>query len=119
MPLLAIVPGSERVQMSQKISSLAVVTLLSAAFWTPPALGQQVKLLEQPPDPHGFPRPARGARDVPLRTSLYVALGLPAQAQADAVLPETVAIRLQPQGGEPFDLLTPGRHFAKGYSGWF
>ncbi len=41
------------------------------------ALGQAVKLVERAPDPHGSPRPFRDARDVPLRTSLYLELATP------------------------------------------
>lgn len=105
--------------MGRGIGNLAVVTLLSAGcLWTPSASGRQVNLLEQKPDPHGFPRPARGARDVPLRTSFYLELGMPKEAGADVVAPETVAIRLQPEGGEPIDLLTPGPRFAEGCAGW-
>jgi len=35
---------------------------------------QQTKLVERPPDPHGSPRPFRDAKNVPLRTSLYLEL---------------------------------------------
>ncbi|HEX8202776.1 MAG TPA: hypothetical protein VF590_20025, partial [Isosphaeraceae bacterium] len=105
--------------MSPKIGRLVVRTLLIAVpLGTASVLGQPIKLLEQPPDPHGVPRPARDARDVPLRTSVYFELGTAPPTPADAALPETIAVRLQPQDGEPVDLLTPGRHFSQGYSGW-
>ncbi|MFI5455932.1 MAG: hypothetical protein ACHRXM_10825 [Isosphaerales bacterium] len=82
------------------------------------ALGQQVKLMERAPDPHGSPRPARQARDVPLRTSIYLELGMPPKAKVRDVSPDSVAVRLQPEGGEVVELLRPGRLFAEGSSGW-
>ncbi len=105
---------------------MSLRTLVSGALvlfplgLTPPASapGQDVRLVERPPDPHGAPRPARGARDVPLRTSLYLELALPPGAKADEVDPESVSVRLQPDGGEPVELLGPGRRFAGGASGW-
>jgi hypothetical protein len=83
------------------------------------SLGQPVKLVERPPDPHGSPRPARDARDVPLRTSLYFELGVsqPANRTKD-VSPESVAVRLQTKGTDTIELLRPGRRSAEGVSGW-
>jgi hypothetical protein len=83
-----------------------------------PALGQQVKLIERPPDPHGTPRPARGARDVPLGTSLYFEIGTTPEANADTVDPDSVAVRLEPATAEPRTLLGPEQRFAAGASGW-
>jgi hypothetical protein len=83
-----------------------------------PALGQQVKLIERSPDPHGSPRPARDARNVPLLTSIYLELGLPPAAKGQEVSPDLVAVRMQAEGGEFVELLRPGQHFAEGGSGW-
>lgn len=99
------------------------VTFNSAIFvlWllaTNPALGQSVKLVERAPDPHGSPRPARDARDVPLRTSLFLELGLPPGAEAGEMNPESVSVSLRPDGGEAVELLRPGRRFAEGVSEW-
>src|SRR6185437_9714914 len=47
-----------------------IVGLLAAA----PCPGQAVKVVDRAADPHGSPRPARAARDVPPRTSLYLEL---------------------------------------------
>src|SRR4051812_24799048 len=82
------------------------------------AAGPPVKLVERAADPHGSPRPARDAKDVPLRTSLYLELGLPPEAKAGEVDPESVGVTLQPEGGDPVELLRPGRRFAEGASGW-
>jgi Glycosyl hydrolases family 39 len=83
------------------------------------ASGAEVKLLTKPHDPYGVPRPAPGQQHVPLRTSFYVELG-PAEKNADdPVLPESVAVELQPEGAEPLPLLRPGRQFAAGYTGKF
>lgn len=77
----------------------------------------QVVLAEQRPDPHGFPRPARDARDVPLRTSLYLELKVGSRGRSDTVDPESVAVEIQEKGGQPRVLLSPGGRFAPGYSG--
>src|SRR5262245_57250517 len=80
--------------------------------------GQSVKLVERAPDPHGSPRPFRDARDVPLRTSLYLELATPQRPLAAAVNPDAVSVSLRPDGGDSVDLLRPGRRFAEGASGW-
>ena len=36
-------------------------------------------MVERLPDPHGIPRPARGAEHVPLATSLYFQLAIEAE----------------------------------------
>ena len=66
-----------------------------------PARGQQVKLVERPPDPHGSPRPARDARDVPLRTSLYFELAMPPEAKGRRGEPRSVAVRFNRRGARP------------------
>jgi hypothetical protein len=95
-----------------------LIVLLAGLLGAPSAPGQEVRLLERAPDPHGAPRPARGARDVPLGTSLYLELAMPRGTKSDAVEPDSLAIRLGPEGDTPRDLLRPGRRFAEGASGW-
>jgi Glycosyl hydrolases family 39 len=93
--------------------SLAVGALLGSS-----SLAQQIQLVERPPDPHGSPRPARDARDVPIKTSIYLELGTPAHANSGEVSPESVSVRLQEQGGEVVAILQLGCQFAKGAAGW-
>jgi hypothetical protein len=81
------------------------------------AQGPPVRIVDRPPDPHGSPRPARDAADVPLRTSLYVELAAPKGSKGD-VDPASVAIALQQKGGEPVELLAAGGAFAAGTRGW-
>jgi len=47
----------------------AALVLALAVVAARPCDGQPVKLAERAPDPHGSPRPARDATDVPRRTS--------------------------------------------------
>ena len=98
--------------------SRSAVLLVLALGWLPASQtsGQQVKLVERPPDPHGSPRPFRDARDVPVRTSLY--LELAASSKDAEVKPETVTVTLQKEKGEPVVLLAPGQKFAEKASGW-
>jgi hypothetical protein len=85
-----------------------------------PAAGQPVtvKLIERAPDPHGTPRPARGARDVPLLTSLYFELGVTPETTGDEVRADSVTVRLEPEGGEPIAILEPGQQLAPRCTGW-
>src|SRR5271165_1664232 len=99
--------------------SVAFLLLLLGQLGATVSLGQQVKLVERVPDPHGSPRPARNAREVPPRTSLYFELGAAAQAgKVRDVNPESVAVRIQAQGGDAVELLRPGRRFVAPVSGW-
>jgi len=91
----------------------AALMLALAVVAARPCDGQPVKLAERAPDPHGSPRPARDAKDVPRKTSLYFEL-----ESAGEVDPETVSVRLQADGGEAVELLRSGRRFAEGASGW-
>jgi hypothetical protein len=100
------------------IKYAAIFILAIGPLSASPSRGQPVKLVERPPDPHGSPRPARDARDVPLRTSLYFELGLPPAAKVRDVNPDIVAVHLQPKGGDAIELLRPGQHFVEGGSGW-
>ena len=83
-----------------------------------PCIAQQVKLVERPPDPHGSPRPARGARNVPLRTSIYFELETSHGAQGGDVRAESVSVSLQPEGGARVEMLRSGGRFAEGCRGW-
>src|SRR5689334_10677405 len=99
----------------QPLRAIAILILALAPL---PALAQTVKLVERPPDPHGSPRPFRDAKDVPVRTSLYLELAAPPGAKATEANPESVSVSLRPDGGEALELLGPGRRFAAGASGW-
>ena len=55
---------------------------------------------------------------MPLKTSLYVELGMSPDARGDKILADSVSIRLEPRGGEPVELLGPDGRFAEGASGW-
>lgn len=98
--------------------TVAVRALAIALFTATAASGQQLKLVDRTPDPHGSPRPARGAADVPLATSLYFELTIVPEPNGDEVLPESVSVRLQSAGKESIDLVQPGQRFAEGASGW-
>ncbi len=81
-------------------------------------MGDQVKLAERPPDPHGSPRPARGARGVPLRTSIYLELEVSQGPKGGDVNPDGVSVSLRPEGGAVEELLRSGGTFAAGCRGW-
>jgi hypothetical protein len=102
--------------------SRGLVASLCVALWPLGEIashGQQLKLVERTPDPHGSPRPARDAHDVPLGTSLYFELQPPAPSSGPKDLnPDSVAVTLLSQGGDGRELLRPGRDFAPGCSGW-
>jgi hypothetical protein len=99
--------------------SVAFLFLALGQLGASGSLGQQVKLVERAPDPHGSPRPARDARDVPLRTSLYFELGASAEAnKVQDVNPDSVAVRIQAKGGDAVELLRSGRRFVEAGSGW-
>jgi hypothetical protein len=83
------------------------------------ARAAEVKLLKKPYDPYGYPRPAIGQEHVPLQVSVYVELGAGEKGSTDVVLPESVTIELQPEGGEAVAVLRPNKQFADGYAGKF
>jgi len=93
--------------------TLLVVALAASAQ------GADVQVHKRPHDPYGAPRPAPGQVHVPLRTTLYVELGVGGKGGTDPVLPESVTIELQADGGPPVAVLKAGRQFADGYTGRF
>jgi hypothetical protein len=95
-------------------SGAVIAVVLSLAV----AHGQEVVLTKRPPDPHGAPRPARDARDVPLKTSLYFELEMSPPTASDEVDPASVEVVLAPEGGDALRLLEKGRAFGQGASGW-
>jgi hypothetical protein len=95
---------------------IAVVALLLCSV--EPVQGQPARLVERAPDPHGSPRPARDARNVPLKTSLYAELALPPEVKTGEADPDSISATLQRDGAEPVTLLLKGRRFPEGVSGW-
>jgi hypothetical protein len=104
--------------MTRNRSFVGLLMLVLSLLVDIPSLAQQAKLVDRRPDPHGSPRPARDARDVPVKTSFYFELEMPKQTKIGEVNPESVAVALQEQEGAAVDLLRPGRHFNAGASGW-
>jgi hypothetical protein len=105
--------------MNSRQAPIATLFVFTVSLWSPaPASGQQVKLVERAPDPHGAPRPARDAGNVPLRTSLYLELELSRADKTGGVSPESVAVSLEAEGATAVELLGLGRQFARGSSGW-
>jgi hypothetical protein len=84
----------------------------------PPLASPTIRIVERKPDPHGSPRPARESRYVPVATSLYFEIETSAAETGDAIDPQSVAVSLQPEGGEPVDLLLPGEKFVGPCTGW-
>src|SRR5262245_35371756 len=83
------------------------------------ARADELQLLTRHHDPFGAPRPAPGQKHVPLRTTIYVELGMSDPASKDVVLPESVAIELEPEGGKPIVALRADRKFTDGFNGRF
>ncbi len=104
----------------RKQAAVALVTLLCLLTATSASrlLGQSLSLAAHAPDPNGIPRPADGARNVPLNTSIYFELTAPAESKDDRVDPESVAVEVQAAGGAPLSLLKPARKFISPASGW-
>jgi hypothetical protein len=76
-----------------------------------------LQLLRSKPDPYGCPRPAPGEVNVPPETSFFFQLGFQNRDTDDAPSPDSLAVRIRPQGGPAVDMLCPGRIFAEGHSG--
>jgi hypothetical protein len=82
------------------------------------ALGQALTLVQRAPDPHGSPRPARDAMNVPLGTSIYFELQMPNDAVANEPAANSIAVSLQEDHADAVVLLQQGGKFANGASGW-
>lgn len=90
---------------------------LCACSLAPSAQAQQIKLLEQKLDPHGFPRPERDSVNVPLRTSFYFELGTGKDNPGDRVQADSVTFSLHPEGADPTIILRPKQEFRPPYTG--
>ena len=111
------------------MNKMVMVGFVLAACWTTitqargkdgpksPAPIPAVKLLRQAPDPFGHPRPTPDSKDVPVRTSLYFALGMVNKKPGDDVSPATLAVTLEAAGKKPVQVLSPGSRFEHGFSG--
>jgi hypothetical protein len=77
----------------------------------------ELRLLRAKPDPYGYPRPAPGATNVPTATSMFFQIGFEDNNTTDAVLAESVAVRIRTEDGPAVDVLGPGKRFADGYAG--
>ncbi len=93
----------------------AAILLAASLAGASPIDHRPARIVEREPNPHGSPRPFRGAKNVPVRSSLYVELTAASGTKID---PTAVAISLRAEGGEALKLLEPGHLFAQGASGW-
>ena len=100
--------------LPRTLPAAILCALLSAG-----ARADEVKVIQRAADPFGAPRPEPNQKHVPLRTTIYVELGMGEKDSKDAVLPESVAIEIQPAGGKPVAVLNKNRRFAEGFSGRF
>ena len=78
---------------------------------------QEIQIIRAKPDPYGYPRPAPGESNVPVATSFFLQIGFDDKNTTDTILPDSVSVRISPDGGPAVEMLKPGRHFADGYSG--
>ena len=95
--------------------SLAAVFVFGVMLGAGSGHCQTVQLRTLTQDPYGYPRPGSGQANVPLRTSYYIELGV--ADQTDDVLPDSVTMRLTPQGQGAFHVLLANQQFQPGYSG--
>jgi hypothetical protein len=102
----------------RRANLLCVLIASGGSVFTAARAAQEIKLTDGAADPHGSPRPARNAANVPLRTSIYFELERSKGAGAGVVSPESVAVSLEEQGQAPMPLLRPGEHFGDGVRGW-
>ena len=92
-----------------------IVTILVADSAS--SVGAEIRLLSRKPDPYGSPRPGAREEHVPLGSSIYLQLAVEGSHAPDEVLPESISIHLQPEGGQSLNILRPGIKFAPEYSG--
>ncbi len=97
--------------------TVATACLLAPLALCTPSIAGEIRLLRTNPDPYGAPRPAPGQKNVPLQTTFYFELAAAAATPDDVVLPESVAVELEPAGAPAFSLLKSDRQFTAGYSG--
>ena len=86
-----------------------------AACLVSEAQAQNTQPLQAKADPYGYPRPAPDETHVPVRTSLFFELGFNDENTTDAVLADSVTVRIGPQGGPAVDVIMPGQRFAEAY----
>lgn len=101
--------------------ALAVASFLirdASAQQTKPETKPQVVMLQRAPQPNGWPRPESKSENVPIATSIFFRLTLPEELKGDDVLPGSVVVRLQTEGGEAIELLRAGRNFVQPASGF-
>ena len=79
--------------------------------------GDEPQVLKRNPDPFGYPRPAPAAARVPVGTSFFIQLGFHDKNTTDAVLAESVVVRLRSSDLDEIELLSSGARFADGYRG--
>jgi hypothetical protein len=101
--------------MSIALRLLNTLILLAIMGAVSIASGQQLRLIERKPDPHGSPRPFRDSKFAPLRTSIYFELANAEKTQS--VDPNHLSVELT-DGEKVVTLLSPGRKFAAPASGW-
>jgi hypothetical protein len=78
-----------------------------------------IRLVERPPNPHGSPRPARDATNVPIGASLYFELEhSDKRKNAEEPRPDSVVVEFGPEGGPLSELLAAGQRFSAGSLGW-
>jgi hypothetical protein len=78
---------------------------------------QEIRILQQKPDPYGYPRPAPGERNAPVATSFFLQLGFNDKDANDTVLSDSIVVRLGPRDEPPVEILQSGGQFTEGYSG--
>ena len=81
--------------------SLAVLCAASSSN------GDELQILKRNPDPFGYPRPAPAATHVPVGTSFFIQLGFQDKDTTDAVVADSVVVRLRSSDSDEVPLLNP------------
>ncbi len=95
-----------------KVAAATVVLACTAVL-----SGGEIRMTERAEDPHGVPRPARDARNVPLDTSFFFKLVV-AGDNDDTIATDSLRVRLEAQGHEPIALIGEEGKLADGVTGW-